>query len=226
MNVERRTSNFKLRTPGGAGRHQPPFIKMGILGGAFDPVHNGHLAMARAAMTECGLTEVIFVPAAISPYKTGEPIASERDRVAMLCQAIADQPAYSVSEMELDRGGISYTIETVQQLQRECDPEAEIFLIIGMDNLLGIAGWERIESLIEICHFIVLKRPEFELEQLGGENRYWAERIMDRVRGQIISLSVPVSSTVIRAAAREGRDLSAWVPPGVAAYIKENRLYI
>jgi len=101
-------------------------LKIGVLGGTFDPVHNGHLAMARAALNKFGLQRVIFVPAAISPYKTGEPVASGDDRVAMLQRAIDGCPEYRISGIELERGGISYTIDTILQLQRDRGAGVEI----------------------------------------------------------------------------------------------------
>ena len=204
-------------------RQEP--LKIGVLGGTFDPVHNGHLAMARAALDKFGLQRVIFVPAAVSPYKTGEPVASGDDRVAMLHRAIDSCPEYRISGIELERGGISYTIDTILELHRDREPGVEIFLIIGMDSLLEISGWERIGTLINLCRFIVVERPEFKPERLTGKNKYWAERIIRPDRSNIIKLSFPISSTGIREAVRAGRDPEQWVPPGVAAYIKEKGLY-
>jgi len=127
MNVEHPTSNFERRTPGKALRQLPaPLdgeaylmgstffsrqLSIGILGGAFDPVHNGHLEMARAAMEECGLNRVIFIPAAISPFKIDGPIVGASDRLEMLNRAITGFPDYEISKIELDRKEISYTMK-------------------------------------------------------------------------------------------------------------------
>ena len=200
-------------------------LSIGILGGAFDPVHNGHLEMARAAMEEGGLDRVLFIPAAVSPFKTGGPVAAGSDRLEMLSRAIAGCPDYEISKIELDRNKISYTIETIRELGKEYGPEAELFLIIGMDNLLSIAGWRDIEILTERCSFIIITRPEFEMGELRGENKYWADKIMESGRGCIISRELPVSSTDIRQAIREGKDISRWVPEPVKFYIMEKGLY-
>ncbi|MFH1038789.1 MAG: nicotinate-nucleotide adenylyltransferase [PVC group bacterium] len=200
--------------------------EIGLLGGAFDPVHNGHLEMARAAMKECGLDRVIFIPASISPFKSSAPRTAARDRLAMLRRALADQPGCAVSGIELARGGVSYTVETVRQIQGEHGPDASLSLIIGMDNLLQIAGWKEIELLIGLCRFIIIARPGCETSRLSGKNKYWAERIIARDRGRILPLSIPISSSAVRGAVREGRDLTGLVPPAVAGYIKEKGLYL
>ena len=241
MNVEHPTSNFERRTPGKALRQLPaPLdgeaylmgstffsrqLSIGILGGAFDPVHNGHLEMARAAMEECGLNRVIFIPAAISPFKIDGPIVGASDRLEMLNRAITGFPDYEISKIELDRKEISYTIDTIRELHKEYGPKAELYLIIGMDNILAIAGWKDIELLIEKCRFIIITRPEFEIGELTGEDKYWTDKIMDSGRGSILSRHIPVSSTAIRAAIREGKEISAQVPDGVRSYIIEKGLY-
>jgi nicotinate-nucleotide adenylyltransferase len=199
--------------------------KIGVLGGAFDPVHNGHLEMARAARKSAGLDRVIFVPAAVSPYKTGEPSTPAADRLAMLRLATADRPEWSVSEIELDRGGISYTIDTIRGLRSELGPDPEFHLIIGMDNFLEIAGWRDIGSVIELARFIVVARPGCEPGRISGENRYRAEQIRGRDRLITVELSVPVSSSEIRRMVRAGKDPRPYLPPAVADYIKGHRLY-
>jgi len=237
MNIQHSTFNAQRSTTPGKGPHQPSTgnhqlsspvnrqLSIGILGGAFDPVHNGHLEMASAARDECGLDRVIFIPAAVSPFKTGGPVAAGSDRLEMLNRAIAGSPDYEISKIELDRQEISYTIDTIWELDKEYGPEVKLFLIIGMDNLLSIAGWKDIELLIEMCRFIIITRPEFEMGELRGENKYWADKIMESGRGCIISREFPVSSTEIRQAVREGKDISGWVPDTVRSYIMGNGLY-
>jgi nicotinate-nucleotide adenylyltransferase len=237
MNIQHSTLNFQRSTTPGKGPRQPSTVNrqlsppvncqlsFGILGGAFDPVHNGHLEMARAAMEECGLDRVIFIPAAVSPFKTDGPIAAGADRLEMLNRAINGFPYYEISKIELDRKEISYTIDTIRELDRDYGPELELSLIIGMDNLLSIAGWKDIELLIDRCRFIIITRPEFEIGRLTGENKYWTDTIMESGRGCIISLDIPVSSTAIRSAIRRGEDISVLVPDGVGSYIMEKGLY-
>lgn len=199
--------------------------KIGLLGGAFDPVHNGHLEMARAARAAAGLDRVVFVPAAVSPYKPGEPSASAADRLAMLRLATAGRPEWSVSEIELDRGGISYTIDTLRALERRAGPGAEYFLVIGMDNFLCLSGWEEIGEVIRKARFIVAGRPGSDPGRLSGDDRYWAERIRAQERLLTVELEIPVSSSEIRRTVREGRDPRPFLPEAVADYIEEHRLY-
>jgi len=202
-----------------------PEEKIGLLGGAFDPVHNGHLAMARAASTAAGLSRVVFIPAAVSPYKTGEPSASAADRLAMLRLATAGRPGWEVWEIELDRGGISYTIDTLRALRRALGPGPELHLIIGMDNYLEISGWKEIGAVVELARFIVVGRPGRDPGRISGEDRNWAERIRDRGRLTTVELSVPVSSSRIRRLVREGKDFRSDLPRPVAEYIEERNLY-
>jgi nicotinate-nucleotide adenylyltransferase len=199
--------------------------QIGLLGGAFDPVHSGHLEMARAAQSRVGLGRVIFVPVAVSPYKTGEPSASAAERLAMLRLAAAGRPGWSISEIELDRGGISYTIDTIRDLRSELGPDPEFHLIIGMDNFLEIAGWRDIGSVIELARFIVVTRPGCDPGRLSGENRYRAEQIRTRDRLITVELSVPASSSKIRRMVREGKDFRSYLPPAVADYIRKHHLY-
>ncbi len=178
--------------------------QIGLLGGAFDPVHNGHLALARAAGERVGLQRVIFLPAAVSPYKTGEPSAPAPDRLAMLRLAAAGRPQWSISEIELDRGGISYTIDTLRELRNRFGPGPEFHLIIGMDNYLSIAGWREIGEIVRRARFIIAARPGFDFDRISGEDRLWARRIREENRAVFIELAVPVSSSGIRRTIREG----------------------
>ena len=200
-------------------------VKIGLLGGAFDPVHNGHLEMARAARSAAGLDRVIFVPAAVSPYKPGAPSVSAADRLAMLSLATVGHPEWSISEIELDRGGISYTIDTIRDLRGGLGPGPEFHLIIGMDNFLQLAGWKEIGSVIELALFIIVARPGCNLGRISGENKFWAEQIRDRDRLITVELAVPVSSSEIRRMVRAGKDPRPYLPPAVADYIRGHRLY-
>lgn len=201
-------------------------LSIGILGGTFDPVHNGHIEMAQAAMEKRGLERIIFIPAAISPFKAAGPNAGESDRIEMLNRALSDFPHFEISKIELDRKKISYTIDTIRNLDVKLREDGEIFLIIGMDNLLSIAKWKDIKLLVKRCRFIIITRPGYKIDRLSGENKYWSDMIMESGRGDIISLNIPYSSTMIRNAVREGKDISNWVPDKVKSYIMEKGLYV
>lgn len=200
--------------------------RIGILGGTFNPVHNGHLAMADASIKKYGLEKVIFIPTALPPHKPSRNLVSNGDRIEMLRLVRGDQPEYEISEIELERGGKSYTVDTIRQLEAKLGAEVEIYLIIGTDNLLEIAGWREIKQLIKLCHFIVVTRPGFDLEKLNGKNKYLASIILKKDLSNLLSLSLPISSSQIRDAARKGKDLNQWVPSGVADYIRDRGLYL
>lgn len=199
--------------------------KMGILGGTFNPVHNGHLAIAREALNKFGLTGVIFIPAALPPRKTARGLAAPSHRLEMLRLALDGRPECEISDLELKRGGRSYTIDTVRELRESAGGNRRMYLIIGADNLLDISGWKGIEELVKLCRFIVVTRPGFNLEELDGENRTRAALVLEKDGSNLLELSLPVSSSEIRKVARRGEDLKRWVPAGVAAYIRKNRLY-
>ncbi len=199
--------------------------QIGLLGGAFDPVHNGHLEMARAAQGGAGLKRVIFIPAAVSPYKTGETPAPAADRLAMLRLAIAGRPHWSVSEIELDRGGISYTIDSLRELRDRFGPGPEFHLIIGMDNFLELAGWREIGEVIRRARFIVIARPGYNRKDLSGENSRRVKEIRGADRLVVIDRDLPVSSSGIRQTIREGGDPRPFLPPAVSDYIARRRLY-
>ena len=119
--------------------------RWGLLGGTFNPVHEGHLVLARAAVERFGLDRMIFIPAAFPPHKTPSCLAPAADRLEMLRLAISARPDWSVSALEIRRGGRSYTVETLRELRRELGEGAEFFLLVGADNLAEIGTWRRIE---------------------------------------------------------------------------------
>lgn len=199
--------------------------RIGILGGTFNPVHNGHLAIAEAVRQQFGLGKIIFLPTAIPPHKPDTDLISARDRMLMLHLALQGHPEYKVSDVELKRGGKSYTVVTMQQLQEIYGPGADIYLIIGADNLLEIAEWREIETLVQLCHFIIVTRPGFPLKKLEGENARWADKIIEKDKSNIIGLSVPVSSSEIRKRVRQGKDIRKLVPEKVLNYIQRKGLY-
>ncbi len=199
--------------------------KIGVFGGSFNPVHNGHLAIARASLDKFGLEKVIFIPAALPPHKPAGRLAPESHRLAMLRLALAGAPRFEVSEVELERGGKSYTIDTVRGLIEIGGGDQNLYLIIGADNLLEIAAWKEVEELTRLCRFIVVTRPGFDLKKLDDENKAWVDLILEEDSSNLLELSLPVSSSGVREAAREGERLEEMVPAGVADYIRENGLY-
>jgi nicotinate-nucleotide adenylyltransferase len=198
-----------------AGRSAP---LIAVLGGTFDPPHVGHLRAAQAALNGTEAEQIWWLPAAIAPHKVQSAQASGEQRVQMVNLLIADEAAMSVCDLELARGGTSYTIDTVTQLLTQY-PDKRFAWVVGADMVQFLVHWVEIERLSKMITFIGLARPGFDLDvrALPG---FLQERI------EIVPMDESeVSSTDIRAALRAGRSSDAWLPAEVRRYIEENGLY-
>ena len=190
--------------------------RLGIMGGTFDPVHIGHLVCAEEARWQFGLDEVVFVPAG-QPWQKREVTPAE-DRYLLTVLATARNPHFSVSRLEIDRGGPTYTLETLRALRDFHGEEAELFFITGADAVLEILTWKDPEAVLDTARFIAATRPEYDLSKLERG------RFGDRV--SVIQIpALAISSTDIRRRVQEGRPIQYLVPPEVAEYIDERRLY-
>jgi len=202
--------------------------RLGLLGGSFDPVHRGHLHAARAAQRAFDLDRVIFVPAAQPPHKPDRRLAAGSDRMALVELAIAGEPTWSASDMELERSGPSYTIDTVRELAaRVGEPEdASLFLILGLDNLEGLLDWYRADELFELVQPILVPRagaPLPDMEQLLlGRPATWRTLLE---RGLLDVPSAPGRSTDLRASLAQGSEAEPDLPAGVEQYISARGLY-
>jgi nicotinate-nucleotide adenylyltransferase len=191
--------------------------RLGILGGSFDPVHLGHLLAAQDACEQAALDRVIFMPAARAPLKDAAPGLAGDLRVALLRAAIADDPRFEVSALELDRGGVSYTIDTVRAVHA-AHPAAALSWIIGADQAGQLAKWRDIGALAALVEFIVLARPGFAVPP--------AERLPEGVRLRPVAVhECAVSSSEIRARLAAGRSVRYLLPAAVAQRIARDRLY-
>ncbi len=192
-------------------------MRIGILGGTFDPIHRGHLLIAEGVREKFSLSRVIFVPAARPPHKMKEEISGAPHRYEMALLATEDNSNFSVSDLEMKRPGRSYTIETLKELKEKYQG-AEIYFIVGRDSALEIFTWKDPERLLGLCRFISVQRPfSRELDKL---DRKYRERIEVL---QVPTLSV--SSTEIRQRVREGKSIRYLVTRCVEEYIYENKLY-
>ena len=199
--------------------------RLAIMGGSFDPIHMGHLRMAYAVQQQLAFDKVVFLPAYIPPHKqTRSDFASWEDRLAMVQMAVQNYADFVVSTLEFDRGGISYTYDTVNFLQ-ELWPDAEIYLIIGEDSLTQLFTWYRVQDLLRLVHFVAAERPGYEGEEgvarLTKAYGSWAAK-------KIIHAEVPetaISSTEIRKRLREDKPIRGMVPMAVERYIYERGLY-
>lgn len=213
------------KDPGGPSR--PPDRPWALFGGSFDPVHRGHLHAARAAREAFGLDEVVFVPAAQPPHKPSRRLAAGRHRLAMIELALGELGFGRASAIELDRGGRSYTIDTARALPAELRrPARSLHLILGADNLAGLAQWREVEELLALVRPIVVARgAELDrgLDELSGR---LSERALERLaRGRVDAPPVDVSSTGVRRALLAGRDPGAALPDGVLEYARAHGIY-
>jgi nicotinate-nucleotide adenylyltransferase len=181
--------------------------RVGVFGGTFDPVHVGHLAIANAALDELSLDRVYLVPARRSPLKQEGPTASAEDRLAMLIAAIADEPRFRVSPIELDRKGPSFTVDTLEALRSK----GELFLILGSDAYADFERWREPARIKSLATIVLAARP-------GAPNAPAGARMLD-------SPLMDISSRELRARAARGRSLRYLVPEAVLRYIEEHRLY-
>ena len=189
--------------------------KIGLYGGSFDPVHLGHLLVAQAAMEETGLARVCFIPAAQSPFKEASRPATGALRLQMLRLALAGNPAFVVDAQEIERAGISYTIETVREYGRKY-PDCELHCLIGADHARQLPEWHEAGELAAAARFIVLPRP-------GQEDR----PLTPPFRGCILKgFPLALSSSQIRDRVRRGLSIDYLVPSAVAEAIRNNGLYL
>lgn len=189
--------------------------RLGIYGGSFDPVHNAHLLVAQAAMEELNLDRLIFVPAAQSPFKPEFQPAPAHERLRLLRLALADHPEFLIDDLEIRRGGISYTVDTVKDLRGNYQ-DAELFYLVGADHVASLPKWKSADELAKLIQFVVIPRP-------GSAKAEWPAPF----RGiELKGFPLGVSSSEIRARVRAGLRIDLLVPPAVAESIANNRLYL
>ncbi|MDA0577288.1 MAG: nicotinate-nucleotide adenylyltransferase [Verrucomicrobia bacterium] len=199
--------------------------RIGILGGTFNPIHVGHMILAQSALEAYELSSVIFMPCATPAHKGRQALLSGKHRLAMVERAIGWNPFFEVSDVELQRTGVSYAVDTVSVLTRQ-RPQAQLFFIIGTDTLLELHKWRSVYDLLALCRFITFGRPGPALDALGAKSLNldppWPERLMkDVTAGRLLD----VSSTDIRYRVAEGLSIRYLVPPEVEMYIAEHRLF-
>jgi nicotinate-nucleotide adenylyltransferase len=200
-------------------------VKIGILGGTFDPVHNGHLALGEAARTGVPLDRVILVPAG-QPWlklKEAQPVSSAAHRLAMVRQAILGKPYFEISTREMERPGPTYTVDTIAEFGQAAAGGTELYFIVGSDSLDQLPRWHEAERLVRLCRIVAVPRAGClgpDLEELNRrvpgfrESLVWVEH------------SVPgVSASDIRHRIAAGQPYAHLVPPAVAEYIEKHRLY-
>lgn len=196
-------------------------MRLGILGGSFDPVHNGHLAIARACQQAATLDEVWFVPAAIQPLKQTGPHASDHDRLEMLRLAVGDEPSWRVCTLEIERGGLSYTVDTLRQIHSEL-PDAELFFILGSDVLADVPHWKGPAEIFSLSTPLVVARAGQPPPDLSGLAHFCATIKLPQI---VPTRPLDISSSQVRRRAISGESFDSFVPALVADYIRERGLY-
>lgn len=206
--------------------HNAGVMKLGIFGGSFNPVHNGHLLLAQDALEAFGLDRVLFVPCAQAPHKPASLLASAEDRRAMLELALARDPRFEVCGLEMERGGVSYSLDTVTALIRQF-PEARPHFIIGSDTLRELSSWKSIDRLLELCEFVTMARPGFDGAGLTDAEIGLPAPWPDRLRAKTATGHVSgISSSEIRRRLARGFGIRYFVPPEVETYIRERKVYV
>ena len=201
-------------------------MKVGVLGGTFDPIHNGHIAAAAAAETALGLDQLLLIPSRIPPHRLDPVGATSEQRYEMARLAAATHAGWTASRIEIDREGPSYTFDTLAALGDSLS--AQIFFILGADAFAEIATWSRYPAVLELAHFVVVSRPGITLDSLRDRTpSAFSPRPSARTRVILVEAATPdVSSTDIRRRIRAGESLSGLVPDPVDHYIRTHRLYL
>lgn len=190
-------------------------MRLGVMGGTFDPIHHGHLVAASEVQTRFGLDEVVFVPTGQPWQKDEREVSAPEHRYLMTVVATASNPRFTVSRVDIDRPGPTYTIDTLRDLHRE-RPDAELFFITGADALAQILSWKDADELFDLAHFVGVTRPGYVLSESGLP--------ADRVTLQEVP-AMAISSTDCRARVERAEPVWYLVPDGVVQYVNKYRLY-
>lgn len=192
-------------------------MNIGVFGGTFNPPHIGHLIVAERVREEYQLDKILFIPSATSPHKQHIEIVDPAFRMEMVRLAVLEEPLFEASDIEIARGGVSYTVDTLTQLKAQ-HPTATLWLLIGMDNAPDFATWKSPEKIIELARVVIMTRP-------GVQPHSIPEQLQDR----FIRCTVPeigVSSSEIRERVKVGKSIRYLVPKAVESYIRYRRLYL
>jgi nicotinate-nucleotide adenylyltransferase len=201
-------------------------LRLGVLGGTFDPPHLGHLILAEEARLALELDQVLFVPAGAPWRKADRKLSPREDRLAMVQLAVGDSLYFAVSILEIEREGPSYTADTLAVLRDQFGPDTELFFIIGADSLADFPHWHEPQRILEFARLAVAERPASEEEQV---DEALTEDLARAMRERVVWLRMPligISASAVRERVQNGLSIRYWVPPAVEEYIRQHRLYV
>ncbi|THJ25254.1 MAG: nicotinate-nucleotide adenylyltransferase [Nitrospira sp. CG24E] len=220
-----------------------PSTRLGLLGGSFDPVHNGHLAIAQQTREALDLDRILFIPTSHPPHKPTGSLAPAQDRYEMVRLAIASDPSLAISDVEIRRPGKSYSIDTIRMLQQEYGTHTQLFFLIGLDAFLDFPSWRDPLTILELCSFVVLSRPGLSFRSLSTISLlppipYSALTDLDTGQTSRIETPLgtqrliylklppsPISASDVRSRIRQGLSVANLLPPLVESYILQHHLY-
>ena len=198
-------------------------MKIGIMGGTFDPIHTGHLATAESVREIFSLDEILFIPAARPPHKLGRHVTDEKHRLAMTILATRSNKFFKVSDMEIKRTGLSYTLDTMDELHEKFGRSTELFFIIGADSLVDLSKWHAARELVAKSHFIATTRPGVEVD-FSATEKFFGAAACEHIH-RVTTPAIEISSTEIRERVKDGRSIKYLVPEAVEEYILREALY-
>ncbi len=193
-----------------------------VIGGAFDPVHFGHLAAAQTVYENFDVEKVVLMPLGDAPHKEASAAPAE-ERYKMVLEAVKDNPAFAVSDMEVRRKGKTYTVDTVQEI-KDINPDIDIYFVMGADELEAIDTWRMPEKLFELCRVIAVTRPGYNNDGLVKK----IDEVREKYGGEVYFLEIPsldISSSGLRQKIKDGRSVKYLMPKEALKYIVEHDLY-
>lgn len=199
-------------------------MKIGVMGGTFDPIHIGHLKVAEEVTARLNLSEIIFVPAGQPWLKADSPVSPAEHRVEMVRLALAGKPNFKLSTMEIDRPGPTYTVDTIDELKRQLGSEGELFFILGWDNLTQLLQWHDPSRLIKLCRLVAVPRVDYpspDLESLDAVIPGLSQRVI-----LLDSPRIDINASEIRRWVGQGLSIHHLVPEPVERYIRQYKLYL
>lgn len=202
-------------------------MKLGIIGGTFNPIHIGHLIIAEEVYNVHSLSKVIFIPVSLPPHKDITDLVDTMHRYQMVYEAIRGVDHFEVSDVEIKRNGKSFTIDTIRLVMNAYSNDCEIFLIIGADSLNELNTWKNIKLISEMCNIVAINRPGYNIKTIKNLGKILEKDVVLDIKKRMVHIPpVGISSTEIRNRLKKGYSVRYWTPLSVEEYIRKHKLYI